>query len=88
LTRMVGLFRESIMAQQQARVAAVTQSTLSEIKVALERYAELLVTRSQRGIKAAFAISISSMLARALWIVVLGVLIILFIPEVPLRASS
>jgi hypothetical protein len=88
VTRMVGLFRESIMAQQQARVAAVTQSTLSEIKVALERYAELLVARSHRGIKEAFAISISSMLARALWIVVLGVLIIFFIPEVPLRASS
>jgi EmrB/QacA subfamily drug resistance transporter len=88
VTRMVGLFRESIMAQQQARVVAVTQSTLSEIKVALDRYAELLVTRIHGGIKEAFAISISSMLARALWIVVLGVLIILFIPEVPLRASS
>jgi EmrB/QacA subfamily drug resistance transporter len=88
VARMVGLFRESIMSQQSARVATVTQSTLRAIKTALERYAEQLVMRIHGGIKEAFAISISSMLARALWIVVLGVLIIFFIPEVPLRTHG
>jgi EmrB/QacA subfamily drug resistance transporter len=88
VTRVIGLFRESIMAQQQARVVAVTQTTLAELEQVLDRYARQLVTRIHAGIKEAFAISISNMLAHALWFVVLGALLMLFIPEVPLRSAS
>ena len=51
-------------------------------------YAEQLVNRIQRGIKEAFSASITQMLARSLWIVILGVAIILFIPELPLRSRE
>jgi hypothetical protein len=49
-------------------------------------YASQLVERIQRGVKIAFSTAIVHMLERALWIVALAVLIVLFIPEVPLRS--
>ena len=42
----------------------------------------------QRGVKEAFSASITQMLGRALWIVLLGVAIMLFIPELPLRSRE
>jgi hypothetical protein len=88
VTRMAGLFRESIMAQESLRVAADTEHALVRIRAGLKIYAQQLVTQIQTGIKEAFSTSITAMLGRALWIVVLGVLIIFFIPEVPLRARA
>ncbi len=88
VARMAGLFRESIMAQEPARITLDTERSLARIKAGLEVYAQQLVARIQTGIKAAFSTSITAMLGRALWIVLLGVLIIFFIPEVPLRTRA
>jgi EmrB/QacA subfamily drug resistance transporter len=88
VTRMAGLFRESIMAQEPTRIAAATDSMLQKIKMGFNVYALQLVGNIQSGIKEAFAASITGMLARALWIVALGVFLIFFIPEVPLRGRG
>jgi hypothetical protein len=51
-------------------------------------YGNQLVERIQRGVKVAFATAITHMLERSLWIVGLAVLIVLFVPELPLRSRT
>ena len=87
-TRVSELLRESLMAQAPARVTETTEHTLARIRLGLQGYAGQLATQVHDGIKMAFAAAIASMLAKALWIVALGVLIILFIPELPLRSRG
>ena len=41
-----------------------------------------------RNTKQAFSAAIVKMLGSALWIVIAGVLIVVFIPELPLRSAS
>ena len=81
----IALFRASILAQENAMVAAQTEQALQSARVALDSYAPQLVEQIDRGMKEAFSASIAHMLGHALWIVALGVLFILFIPELPLR---
>jgi hypothetical protein len=88
LARVAELVRESIMAQQPARVTEATENSLAMIKAGLQIYASQLVVQVQSGIRTAFSTAITSMLGQALWIVALGVLIILFIPELPLRSRA
>jgi EmrB/QacA subfamily drug resistance transporter len=88
LTRVTELVREAVMSQQSARVSAITEHTLQTIRAGLQLYAAQLTTQVHTGIKTAFSVAVASMLAQALWIVALGVLIILFIPELPLRSRE
>jgi EmrB/QacA subfamily drug resistance transporter len=80
------LFRNSIVAQEDSQVAAATQQALQAVRTAIAAYAQQMVEQIDRGTKQAFAISITTMMSCALWIVALGVLVIFFIPEVPLRS--
>jgi EmrB/QacA subfamily drug resistance transporter len=82
------LFRNSILAQEDAKVTAATQQALQLIHTAINAYAKQMVEQIRRGTKEAFSASITEMMGRALWIVVLGVLVIFFIPEVPLRSRA
>lgn len=82
------LFRDAILAKESALVATTVQQTLLAVRAALNVYADQLVERIQRGMKVAFAIAIVHMLERALWIVALAVVIVLFIPELPLRSRA
>jgi hypothetical protein len=82
------LFRDAILAKEDALVAAGVQQSLLNVRAAMSIYGQQLVERIQRGMKVAFATSIVHMLERALWIVGLAVLIVLFIPEVPLRSRA
>jgi len=84
----VRLFRGSIMAKEPAMVASATQETLERLHKALSAYGDQLVREIDRGTKEAFAVSIAQMMSRALWIVVLGVILILFIPEIPMRSAQ
>ena len=86
LARVATLFRESILAQEQAQVTVATQSALARIKAGMQVYGRQLAAKIHSGIREAFSTSITTMLARSLWIVVLGLLIILLLPEVPLRS--
>jgi EmrB/QacA subfamily drug resistance transporter len=82
------LFRKSILAQEDARVAAVSAQALTAIKAGMVTYAQRLAGEVSQGIKESFSDSITHMLSRALWIVLLGVVLVAFIPELPLRSSQ
>ena len=84
----VSLFRASILAQEDSLVAVATAQALQQVRDAMEGYAAQLVGQMQRGMKETFAASITHMLSRVLWIVGLGALLILFIPELPLRGRQ
>ncbi|HKU14791.1 MAG TPA: MDR family MFS transporter [Steroidobacteraceae bacterium] len=82
------LFRDAILAKEDALVAAGVQQTLLAVRAAMTIYGKQLVERIQRGMKVAFATSIVHMLERALWMIGLALTIVLFIPEVPLRSRA
>jgi hypothetical protein len=82
------LFRDAILAKEDALVAASVQQSLLMVHAAMSGYGKQLVERIQRGMKVAFATSIVHMLERALWILGLAVVIVLFLPEVPLRSRA
>jgi EmrB/QacA subfamily drug resistance transporter len=82
----VRLFRDSIMAKEEAMVARATSAALQQIRKGMDAIAAQLTTQIEAGTKTAFANSITHMLERALWIVIAGVLLILLIPEIPMRS--
>jgi EmrB/QacA subfamily drug resistance transporter len=82
-----GLFRQTILAQENALVAAEIAKSLQTVHAAMASYSKQLTERVGKGIKESFAISIAQMMQRSLWIVFLGVFVILFIPELPLRTQ-
>ena len=82
------LFRDAILAKEDALVASTVQQSLLTVHTAMTIYGKQLVERIQRGMKVAFSTAIVHMLERALWIVGLAVTLVLFIPEVPLRARA
>jgi len=82
------LFRDAILAKEDALVASTVQQSLLMVHAAMNNYGKQLVERIQRGMKVAFSTAIVHMLERALWIVGLAVTLVLFIPEVPLRARA
>jgi EmrB/QacA subfamily drug resistance transporter len=84
----VRLFRGSIMAKETAMVEEATNDTLARLRKAMNAYGDRLVAQIERGTKEAFATSIAGMLRRALWIVVAGAILILLIPEIPMRTAQ
>jgi hypothetical protein len=64
------------------------EQQLELARAALPVYSDQLVERIQYGTKQAFSASITQMLGSSLWIVIAGVLIVLFIPELPLRSGA
>jgi EmrB/QacA subfamily drug resistance transporter len=84
----IPMFRASLLSQQDAKVDKAIRQTLTTVKTAMTAYSDTLVEQISEGTKAAFSGSITHMFGRALWIVVLGVLIMAFIPELPLRGRQ
>jgi hypothetical protein len=87
ITHVAALFRDSVLSTENALVAQRAEKALRTVKADLSQYAAKLVEDIQRGMKVGFATAISEMLRRALWIVGLAVLVVLFIPELPLRSK-
>jgi hypothetical protein len=81
-----GLFRDSILSQEDAYVANQTNHALQAARAAMQRYGQKVIVETREGMKLAFSASITQMFSRALWIVVIGAFIILLIPELPLRS--
>jgi EmrB/QacA subfamily drug resistance transporter len=88
LAGVASLFRDAILAKENPIVAATVEQTLLTVRTAMTQYASQLIERTQRGMKIAFSTAIVRMLERALWIVALAVVLVLFIPELPLRSRS
>jgi hypothetical protein len=87
MANLSGLFRDSLLTTETALVTTNVDRSLLLVHGAMTKYATQLVDRIQRGTKEAFSVSITQMLGRANWIVLLGLLIVLFVPELPLRSS-
>jgi EmrB/QacA subfamily drug resistance transporter len=87
LDTLVGLFRGSIMAKETAAVQAATTEVLERLHKAMRAYGQQLAKQIETGTKEALAVSIAQMMSRALWIVIAGAVLILFIPEIPMRKS-
>ena len=81
-------FREALLSKEGEIATATVQRSLQTVRAAMSVYATELVERIQRGVKVAFAAAIAHMLERALWIVLVAVLIVAFIPELPLRSRT
>ncbi|MDY6944136.1 MAG: MDR family MFS transporter [Pseudomonadota bacterium] len=81
------LFRDSMLATENAIVSKRADQALQAVKAGVALYADKLVKDIQRGMKVGFATAIAHMLQRALWIVGLALLVVLFIPELPLRSK-
>jgi hypothetical protein len=88
MASLADLFGDSVLMQEDAWVVARTDDALASARVAITAHADLLVEQIQRGMRAAFSVSITQMLASAAWIVVAGLLIVLLIPEIPLRSRT
>jgi hypothetical protein len=82
------LFRDSLLATEDALVAQRADHALARVKAGMTAYSAKLVNDIHRGVRVAFAASIAHMLERALWIVALAVLVVLFVPELPLRSKA
>ena len=82
------LFRDSLLTTEDALVAQRADRALAMVKAGMTAYSTKLVNDIQRGVKVAFAVSIAHMLERALWIVALALLVVLFVPELPLRTKA
>jgi EmrB/QacA subfamily drug resistance transporter len=82
------LFREALLAKEDEIAAATVRRSLESVRAAMSFYTVQLVERIQRGMKVAFAAAIAHMLERALWIVLAALLVVLFIPELPLRSRA
>ena len=87
MANLSGLFRDSLLTTENAVVTVNVDRSLLLVRRAMTNYATQLVDRIQRGTKEAFSASITQMLGRANWIVLAGLLVVLFIPELPLRSS-
>lgn len=81
------LFRDSLLATENTIVATRAQKALQAVKMGMTLYATQLVQNIHRGMKVAFAAAITHMLDRALWIIAVAILVVLFIPELPLRSK-
>jgi EmrB/QacA subfamily drug resistance transporter len=81
------LFRDSMLATENAIVTKRADQALQAVRAGVALYADKLVKDIQRGMKVGFATAIAHMLQRALWIVGFALLVVLFIPELPLRSK-
>jgi EmrB/QacA subfamily drug resistance transporter len=82
------LIRGSILSQEEPMFESATDQALALVRGSMDTFGTQLVENIRKGTKIAFSASITEMLADSLWIVALGVFIIFFIPELPLRARA
>jgi hypothetical protein len=88
ITGVAALFRDSLLSTEEAVVAHRAERALAAVRAGMAAYSTKLVDNVHRGVRVAFAASISHMLERALWIVALALLVVLFVPELPLRSKA
>jgi len=79
---------ESMKAKLRAGDTADADKTLSTIRQALNHRLPVLVAQLDRGTKVAFSNAITGMYRNSWVIVFSGILIVLFLPEIPLRARA
>ncbi len=88
MSSLAARYRETILAQEPALVSATIDTRVAEVRAELKTASDQYIERIRRGTKEAFAHSVASTLAAAIVLIVLGLLIIMLIPEIPLRTRS
>lgn len=76
------------LARADATEVPNAQRYLAAYRVAMEEQVEAAVTTIERGTRTAFSNSITSMFTASLWICLLGLIITVFIPVIPLGARE
>jgi EmrB/QacA subfamily drug resistance transporter len=79
---------EGMKAKLRSGDTGNAEQTLKGIRQALDHRLPDLVAKVERGTKVAFSNAITSMFKNSWPIVVLGIVIVLFLPEIPLRAKA
>jgi hypothetical protein len=79
---------EGMKTKLRAGDTANADQTLKVIRQALDHRLPDMVAKVERGTKVAFSNSITAMFKNSWAIVFLGIVIVLFLPEVPLRARA
>ncbi|GGO39876.1 hypothetical protein [Deinococcus humi] len=64
------------------------QSVLAGIKTTLNQQANELGERVARGLKNGFTASMTRMFGTSLWFIVVGLLVVPFIPVIPMRGAT
>ncbi|MBB5233574.1 MDR family MFS transporter [Deinococcus budaensis] len=77
-----------ILAQEPAAVQQATRSALAEIKATLEEQARALAARLTGGMKEGFTAAMTHMFGTSIWIILLGFVVTLFVPAIPLRGRA
>ncbi|GJM12232.1 MAG: MFS transporter [Pseudohongiella sp.] len=79
---------QGFLDQEEATEVANSASFLAAYRAAIEQQVTAAVDTIERGTKAAFSNSITTMFTTSLWICLLGLIVTLFIPVISLSASD
>ena len=83
--RTASQFQQALLGQEP-QIADLTAATvLKEVRTTLTAQATKLAAQVQQGMKEGFAASVTRMFSTSIWIILVGVVITLFIPALPLR---
>ncbi|WP_019586526.1 DHA2 family efflux MFS transporter permease subunit [Deinococcus apachensis] len=80
-------FRQGILAQEPAALQQATTQALAQIRTTLDQQATKLAAQVTSGMKQGFTAAVTSMFSTSIFIILIGFIITLFIPALPLRQA-
>ncbi|MBB6096608.1 EmrB/QacA subfamily drug resistance transporter [Deinobacterium chartae] len=82
------LVEQALLDQEPRLVEQATETTLTRIKTELEAQAKRLGAQLSSGLKEGFTASMTQMFGTSIWFIVVGFLVTLFVPVLPLRQTT
>ncbi|GBF07167.1 EmrB/QacA subfamily drug resistance transporter [Deinococcus aerius] len=79
--------QQAILAQEPAAVQQATTQALAQIRATLDQQATKLAAQVTSGMKQGFTAAVTSMFGTSIFIILIGFIITLFIPALPLRQA-
>ncbi len=83
--RTAAQFQQAVLGQAPEIADLTAGTVLKEVRQTLDQQATKLAAQVQSGMKQGFSASVTRMFGTSIWIIVVGVIITLFIPALPLR---
>ncbi|WP_272975879.1 MDR family MFS transporter [Deinococcus geothermalis] len=77
--------KQGILAQEPAAVQQAKQTVLAQLKTRLNEQAKTLAAQLTNGMKEGFTAAMTRMFGTSIWIILVGFLVTLFVPAIPLR---
>ncbi|WP_027481144.1 MDR family MFS transporter [Deinococcus pimensis] len=81
-------FSQGILASEDSVAKQATSGALVKIRAGFDEQADKLAARVTSGMKKGFTASVTHLFATSIWIVLLGFVVVLFLPVVPLRQGA